>query len=61
MDSEVERTDTRLTPPPPSGLKSSTNLLDLPSFFSKHHFLFYGDFDATERKQLTRYITAFDG
>ena len=61
VDSEEEGTNTRLTPPPLSGVKSRTNLLDLPSFFAKYHFLLYGDFDAAERKQLTRYITAFDG
>ena len=33
--------------------------ISLPS--SQNHFLFYGEFDAAERKQLTCYITAFDG
>lgn len=61
VGSEEETTDTRLLPSQSSEVKPHTNLLDLPSFFSKHHFLLYGNFDTTERKQLTRYVTAFDG
>lgn len=39
----------------------STNLLDLPDFFSKMVFLLYGEFEPEERRTLTRYITAYNG
>ena len=44
-----------------SGLTTKRNLMDLPNFFLKHHFLFYGTFDPNERKLLFRYITAYNG
>ncbi|XP_013394562.1 DNA repair protein XRCC1 [Lingula anatina] len=39
----------------------SGDLPDLPDFFSGKHFFLYGDFSATERRTIFRYITAFDG
>ena len=41
--------------------KTQENLHDLPNFFSECHFLLYGNFEPTERRQLTRYIMAYDG
>lgn len=43
------------------GPTAKRNLLNLPTFFSKCHFLLYGSFDPADRRQLTRYITAYDG
>lgn len=37
------------------------DLKDLPEFFSKFHFLLYGNFSTNDRKLLTRYITAYNG
>ena len=41
--------------------KTKKSLLDLPNFFSKCHFLLYGNFEPAKRRLLTRYITAYDG
>ena len=41
--------------------KELSGLPTLPSFFSEQHFLLYGEFDQIERRQLNRYITAYDG
>ena len=45
----------------PSSRTSTTNLLELPEFFSKMVFLLYGEFEPDERRLLTRYITAYNG
>lgn len=34
---------------------------ELPDFFQGKHFLLYGDFPGDERRQLIRYVTAFNG
>ncbi|XP_035677969.1 DNA repair protein XRCC1-like [Branchiostoma floridae] len=36
-------------------------LPDLPDFFTGKHFFLYGDFPASERRLVLRYITAFNG
>eukprot|EP00112_Aurelia_sp_Birch-Aquarium-sp1_P026789 Seg973.2 transcript_id=Seg973.2/GoldUCD/mRNA.D3Y31 product="DNA repair protein XRCC1" protein_id=Seg973.2/GoldUCD/D3Y31 len=41
--------------------KEVSGLPTLPSFFDDQHFLLYGEFDQIERRQLNRYITAYDG
>ncbi|GFO19050.1 DNA repair protein xrcc1-like [Plakobranchus ocellatus] len=43
------------------GGDSDSGLPDLPDFFSDKHFFFYGDFEATERRLLTRYVAAYNG
>nr|KAG5708735.1 hypothetical protein BaRGS_034952 [Batillaria attramentaria] len=40
---------------------ADSGLPDLPDFFADKHFFFYGDFDAKERRLLTRYVAAYDG
>ncbi len=37
------------------------DLPDLPDFFSGKHFLLYGQMSQADRRQLTRYIVAYDG
>ncbi|XP_051845504.1 DNA repair protein XRCC1 isoform X2 [Antechinus flavipes] len=34
---------------------------ELPDFFQGKHFFFYGEFPGEERRQLVRYVTAFNG
>ena len=41
--------------------ETQENPHDLPHFFSECHFLLYGNFEPSERRQLTRYIIAYDG
>ena len=38
-----------------------SGLPDLPDYFTDKHFYLYGDFASTERRLLTRYITAYNG
>ncbi|XP_077866648.1 DNA repair protein XRCC1-like [Saccoglossus kowalevskii] len=41
--------------------KNGTDIPDLPDFFKRMHFFFYGTFSAQERRVLNRYIMAYDG
>ena len=43
------------------GGDSDSGLPDLPEFFLDKHFFFYGDFESTERRLLTRYVAAYNG
>nr|XP_022340749.1 DNA repair protein XRCC1-like [Crassostrea virginica] len=38
-----------------------SGLPELPDYFTDKHFFLYGDFPGSERRLLTRYITAYDG
>lgn len=40
---------------------SPGDIPDLPDFFSKKHFLLFGKFESEERRQVNRFITAFNG
>lgn len=40
---------------------NDSGLPELPDFFTDKNFFLYGDFSVSERRLLTRYITAYDG
>ncbi|KAL3856427.1 hypothetical protein ACJMK2_011189 [Sinanodonta woodiana] len=40
---------------------SDSGLPELPDFFTEKHFFLYGDFKASERRLLNRYIAAYNG
>ncbi|ESO82175.1 hypothetical protein LOTGIDRAFT_176980, partial [Lottia gigantea] len=40
---------------------SDSGLPELPDFFTDKVFFLYGDFSETERRLMTRYITAYNG
>lgn len=59
MDDKSDETSTK--PTSSKVEKQDEDLPELPNFFNNMRFLLYGEFSAAERKQLNRYIVAFDG
>ena len=40
---------------------SPKDIPELPDFFSNKHFMLFGAFDGEERRQINRFIVAFNG
>ncbi|XP_071959331.1 DNA repair protein XRCC1-like isoform X2 [Antedon mediterranea] len=57
VDSENETASSKAK----TNVDEGGDIPELPSFFTDKHFLLYGKFDDLERRNLVRYITAFNG